>query len=442
MICRDDDKILNPKTNKCVKKTGRIGMQILGPYCDQDKIRNPKSNRCVLKTGNIGRAILGISRKHVAKDYVRSRKKDSLKQVKDSVKSLKDKELTKDERKSVKLTKNINNSVKSLKDKKLSKDLTKDKKDSKELMKDERKSVKLAKDINNSVKDLKDKKVSKDLKKKNKFVKQHKDNVKSLKDKKESVKFNKIEIRKNECFTVGLNQITSTCWFNSIINGFILGDKTYKILLSKYNELSNKEREQVTIMQDIISCPLHLKKLHFFQIFHQFLLNNQGNLNTNIKQGFNIPRKVIDNLGLRSTPNWHDKQPAYFIHLALPKIMQAIFDKDEYEIIKTNSLKIDQNLTLSKKIVILQANLGNYVSIDSLQIPKTYVVGHVGISLRAKVIGHAITGFVCKNKYYIYDSGTSNIIEANWRDPKVILDYFPKKSFTEATFTYICLVRD
>jgi hypothetical protein len=59
------DKILNPKTNRCVSKTGIIGKKLLNnknnnknPNCPSDKILNPKTNRCVSKTGIIGKKLL------------------------------------------------------------------------------------------------------------------------------------------------------------------------------------------------------------------------------------------------------------------------------------------------------------------------------------------------------------------------------------------------
>jgi len=58
----DSDKILNPITNRCVKKDGKIGKTILSKTtkkeCDSDKIINPITNRCVKKDGKIGKAIL------------------------------------------------------------------------------------------------------------------------------------------------------------------------------------------------------------------------------------------------------------------------------------------------------------------------------------------------------------------------------------------------
>ena len=70
VIC-SSDKICNPTTGRCVKKTGKIGKKILnklntrkskskceGVICSSDKICNPTTGRCVKKTGKIGKKIL------------------------------------------------------------------------------------------------------------------------------------------------------------------------------------------------------------------------------------------------------------------------------------------------------------------------------------------------------------------------------------------------
>jgi hypothetical protein len=62
--CKDDE-ILNPKTNRCVKKSGAVGKKLLGvkvqkgpPKCKEDEVYNPETNRCVKKSGSVGKAIL------------------------------------------------------------------------------------------------------------------------------------------------------------------------------------------------------------------------------------------------------------------------------------------------------------------------------------------------------------------------------------------------
>jgi hypothetical protein len=65
------DKIINPKTNRCVKKTGRIGRSLLpksSKNCPKDKVVNPKTNRCVKETSRIGRKLSPVR-------YVEDKKK-------------------------------------------------------------------------------------------------------------------------------------------------------------------------------------------------------------------------------------------------------------------------------------------------------------------------------------------------------------------------------
>ena len=53
-------KILNPRTNRCVKKTGRIGKKLIlskDKECDENKVLNPKTKRCVKKLSRIGRKL-------------------------------------------------------------------------------------------------------------------------------------------------------------------------------------------------------------------------------------------------------------------------------------------------------------------------------------------------------------------------------------------------
>ena len=78
------DQIINPRTGRCVKRTGKIGKQILSESknnvesesknsydkkskskCKSDKIINPITGRCVKRTGKIGKQILSESKNNV-----------------------------------------------------------------------------------------------------------------------------------------------------------------------------------------------------------------------------------------------------------------------------------------------------------------------------------------------------------------------------------------
>ena len=64
------NKIINPKTKRCVSRIGKIGREIIGKIkpkpgslkdvtiCPPNKILNPKTKRCVLRSGKIGRELV------------------------------------------------------------------------------------------------------------------------------------------------------------------------------------------------------------------------------------------------------------------------------------------------------------------------------------------------------------------------------------------------
>ena len=76
------EKICNPKTGKCVLKTGAIGRPLVSKRkskspckqeCPPEKICNPESGKCVLRRGAIGRSIIGKAKPE--QDVTSSKKK-------------------------------------------------------------------------------------------------------------------------------------------------------------------------------------------------------------------------------------------------------------------------------------------------------------------------------------------------------------------------------
>lgn len=61
------DEILNPETNRCVKRNGVVGKKVIAEMnkkkCKDDEILNPASNRCVKRNGAIGKKILAEMKK-------------------------------------------------------------------------------------------------------------------------------------------------------------------------------------------------------------------------------------------------------------------------------------------------------------------------------------------------------------------------------------------
>ena len=55
-----DNQVLNPKSNRCVSRTGKIGKKFLKDLgeCPPEKVFNPVSKRCVSRTGKVGKKLL------------------------------------------------------------------------------------------------------------------------------------------------------------------------------------------------------------------------------------------------------------------------------------------------------------------------------------------------------------------------------------------------
>lgn len=56
-------KILNPLSNRCVNKDGKVGKELLknkyhSKSCDESKVLNPLTNKCVSRNGKIGKELL------------------------------------------------------------------------------------------------------------------------------------------------------------------------------------------------------------------------------------------------------------------------------------------------------------------------------------------------------------------------------------------------
>lgn len=74
------DTICNPKSGRCVKKTGAIGKKLVQKNtktCPNGKIMNPATGRCVKTTGRIGRQLLTGNNTSVKPQKPRTKSKES-----------------------------------------------------------------------------------------------------------------------------------------------------------------------------------------------------------------------------------------------------------------------------------------------------------------------------------------------------------------------------
>jgi len=187
----------------------------------------------------------------------------------------------------------------------------------------------------------------------------------------------------------GARQSTKTCWLYSILNGFLLSEAGQKILYSNMIKFYKKlTPEQKSYFDDRIDAPcpikgniLLTKKIYFWKFLDQYLCFQSGPRSGSLKSG-KSPNVILTNTS---------KVP----YKELPKIL--------------DHLDIDQ------KSMLIMYGTGNglpYV----LESPSGYSLMCSSISLKSLThgAGHAITGYVCNDKGFIFDSNRTRSHRCDW----------------------------
>ena len=101
------------------------------------------------------------------------------------------------------------------------------------------------------------------------------------------------------CSRIGMRQYPrGTCWFNSIFNNFLLSEYCYKFFIKKANKV------KITKIKD--TCPLQIKKEHFYNFLNDY--KNQ------------TPIELINKFSIRSV-DWDKRRQGYRPLIALKKIL-------------------------------------------------------------------------------------------------------------------------
>jgi hypothetical protein len=164
---------------------------------------------------------------------------------------------------------------------------------------------------------------------------------------------------------------------------------------------------------------------------------------------------MIDHLDVRDTPNWYNVNQGYSPNVALYKVIPAMFDKDEYllfsrdeyaEYLYENRYKLPKE---ARVLVIAEKDKTHaYRNLDSIRAPRGWSMSSIGIGITFETNrSHAITGFVCKNKKYIYDSNAKAVKEIGAFDTDLIAKeenefYDGIKKVVDVYYYYLCFVRD
>ena len=262
------------------------------------------------------------------------------------------------------------------------------------------------------------------------------------------------------CAQMGAMQTRDTCWFYSILNGFILSDEGKKILYVRlkefYKKLTLNER---AYFDDKFNAPCPMKNLvktkeiYFWKFIDQYLCFLSGPRAVSLKAGKSA--SVLRNVSLQgSLAKQAQGAKGAFPQDEISKILDHVGFKGAYYIKYADSPQEFHTTRKPQFVVVSQS------SASKTYMPKipaglmddpNYELMCATLIVSNKIFAHAVAGFVCNRKGYIYDANQRKVFKCDWwnlSEFKKVVDeevvkHYTKKSHdlkikikTKKTFLY------
>jgi hypothetical protein len=227
------------------------------------------------------------------------------------------------------------------------------------------------------------------------------------------------------CASRGLRQRTSTCWFNSALNGIVLSSASSKLLLEDMRNLNREDiadlSDMQVVMKDADMCPRELSKkfVYFYaiKIHDEFLQNKDKNESKNLVDKMFTP-KVLP------TPVAEGRAGYYAIDAIQQILRRAFPDRKRATIGMLEEAKLipDDTEFIVYDTVITKLDY----------IPPTiegkYRLSHLSyiVELERTKSLHAVVAYICGKQKSIFDSNKNYRLDINWssaRNKKSILKY-------------------
>jgi len=275
----------------------------------------------------------------------------------------------------------------------------------------------------------------------------------------------------------GTIQSRGTCWFHSIINGFLLSEDGQKILYDKMKEFySGLTPDEKLFFDDGIDapCPFKtVKPLFFYKFLDQYLCFISGP--RAIKTKASLSPKLLENLNFAgnsaTTKKEKGAEGAHAFQEILPLLDKLGFE-NEYYVHSTGGVHPTSLSRIKKWINRTRPALSKIKFIISLNHVST-TIGMAAlvpgfrphdsssmfrpmccvITISATVSPtnknpsihrtHAITGYICNNKKFIVDPNFLKPIECDWFDLDNVEKLLPELSkgyghvYTRLHYSYI-----
>ena len=214
--------------------------------------------------------------------------------------------------------------------------------------------------------------------------------------------------KKGEC-PVGRLQVKGTCWFQSVINGWILSTPSREIMKRKLAAF--KQSNEMKKYTDIQACPMRGKLPVYFWSYVEYMIDaiegkSKNNRNFNVQVMKNKQFSTDDliqniyKINKNKTEGGTIKNVYMFLDLMFPGNWSD--DKPEYDIY-----------------------IKNFEDNETIVTPPGYKLLHAWITSTNISIGHAITGFMCNKTPRVFDSNCPDVLPYNWvKDPDVLKLHF------------------
>jgi hypothetical protein len=245
----------------------------------------------------------------------------------------------------------------------------------------------------------------------------------------------------NGCGYTGARQTRGTCWFYSVINGFMLSENGVKILYAKlkaYYESLNQTGKNYFNQAINAPCPTNIARtnpLYFWKFIDQFLCFRSGPRSILLRSEKSGRLLSGVNLANRQAINAHGAFPQEQID----RILNHLGFRGEYEHVGRGTQRF--NAPRNVKFIIVSKKTRS--ASDMSQIPPS-LLADPNYSLMYAVIsiadesrnynnppGHVITGFICNKTQYLFDSNNGKIMRCDWLEPTTLRAFVRRRIVPE-----------
>jgi hypothetical protein len=251
-----------------------------------------------------------------------------------------------------------------------------------------------------------------------------------------------------DCGTeAGLRQVSHTCWFNATLNGFVLGEATAQMIFDKIKLLTSSEIVALAKNFPADSCPITLSRKYVFHYFMKIhsdhpINGKKGDISVNLMNKIFTPKALV-------SPIAKGKLGGYPIDAAR-QILSKVFNIGEigllrkWETVCPNHFRNYTMIYSDGPTVPDKITPDMHPLVISTEDKKTrFHLSHMVYIMGRKNGNHAVVGYVCGNKKYVYDSNKSRRLEVNWSDPEnreELLEYSNATKF--GVVSYCLYVRE